>query len=359
MIKFSDKFNNNKKIHYNNISFLKTIFTIQILYGHILQHFLIPKFGENLFFKNLFNYTSYSFGYLCECFFIISGYFLINKIEKCNFKELVIKNIIRLWPALFFSILVGYILSRFSIAPWYHLNVIPELLFLNNAIIPKIPSITGVAWYINSLFWSSIFYYLLFHLSDNRKFIYINGVIVFVSYSILFSKIHLYSEPIVFYDMFTFCFIRGIAGVGLGMLIYKIRINFIIKNIVQYIFISLLELILIVSIIIYSSIIKIDYSFPILLILFIILFVIFKYRLGFFSNIFNIKIFSIVERYTYTTYIMQWQTFYILDKFVWENEIFGVIKFPILNIVLSIIACFIVGIVSYYIIKSITNKIIT
>lgn len=170
MVKFSDKLNNNKKIHYNNISFLKTIFTIQILYGHILQHFLIPKFGENLFFKNLFNYTSYSFGYLCECFFIISGYFLINKIEKYNFKELVIKNIIRLWPALFFSIFVGYILSRFAIAPWYHLNVIPELLFLNNAIIPKIPSITGVAWCILILYFGHLYfitYYFIYLIVKN------------------------------------------------------------------------------------------------------------------------------------------------------------------------------------------------
>ena len=150
-----------QKIYYNNISFLKIIFTLQILYGHIMQHYIMSQFVEFSFYKTLFKYTSYNYGILCEMFFIISGYFLFKELEKYNFKELIARKIMRLWPVLFFSILFGYILSRFSISPWYHLNVIPELLFLNNSMISRIPSVTGVAWYINSMFYSIILYYII------------------------------------------------------------------------------------------------------------------------------------------------------------------------------------------------------
>ena len=344
-----------QKIYYNNISFLKIIFTLQILYGHIMQHYIMSQFVEFSFYKKLFKYTSYNYGILCEMFFIISGYFLFKELEKYNFKELIIKKIIRLWPVLFFSVLFAYILSRFSIAPWYHLNVIPELLFLNNSMISRIPSVTGVAWYINSMFYSIILYYIIYKLSDKNKFIYINSLIVFIAYSILFNKNYLYNEPIVYYDLFTFMLIRAIAGVGFGMLLYQANINIKINNKLQYFIFGILELILIVTIIIYTSILTTKFAFPILLILFVVLFLLFINKVGFFSNLINKKCFSFMDKYTYPTYIMQWFIFYIFNKFVWHNDKIGATRYPILNIVFPILACCILGIITYYIVENIVK----
>ena len=38
-----------QKIYYNNISFLKIIFTLQILYGHIIQYFIMYQKEFNKF----------------------------------------------------------------------------------------------------------------------------------------------------------------------------------------------------------------------------------------------------------------------------------------------------------------------
>lgn len=63
--------------HLHNIDFFRIVFTLIILYGHIVQHWMMPQFGQQQFFINLMNHTSYAFGYLCDMFFILSGFFYV------------------------------------------------------------------------------------------------------------------------------------------------------------------------------------------------------------------------------------------------------------------------------------------
>ena len=336
----------------NNIDFLKIIFNLGIIYGHVLQHFLIPQFKE---YEILYKYTSYAFGYMCEFLFIISGFFLLKDLNKNSCREFVIKKVKRFWPILAFSIVLSYILSRFSLAAWTDINVIPELLFLNTTIVYNLPTVTGVAWYVSALLWSSIFYYTISKLFK-EKFIYVVYLITFFSYLILFNKVHLYNQPTVLNSFISFPMIRGLGGVGLGILFaYNVKPEINTKINFKSFLIGSVEIIILFLIILYLSIIKIDYAFPIGWSLFIILFYLFIRSYGIFSIILNSDkiIIPFLSKNIYAIYIMQFIVFGILNKILYKNPYYGVSQFPIFNIIISIILCFVVGIISQFIVDKI------
>ena len=336
----------------NNIDFLKIIFNLGIIYGHVLQHFLIPQFKE---YEILYKYTSYAFGYMCEFLFIISGFFLFKDLNKNSCREFIIKKVTRFWPILAFSIVVSYILSRFSLASWTDINVIPELLFLNATVVYNLPTVTGVAWYVSALFWSSIFYYTISKLFK-EKFIYIVYLITFFLYLILFNKVNLYDQPTILNSVISFLMIRGLAGVGLGILFaYNVKPEINTKINFKSFLIGLVEITILFLIILYLSIIKIAYAFPIGLSLFIILFYLFIRSYGMFSIILNSDkiIIPFLSKNIYAIYIMQFIVFGILNKILYKNPYYGVYMFPIFNIIISIILCFVVGIISQFIVDKI------
>ena len=71
-----------KNIMLKNLNFFRIWFTITILYGHIMQHFLIPMFPDLPAIIYIKNHISYAFGYMCDMFFIISGFFLFFSFWK-------------------------------------------------------------------------------------------------------------------------------------------------------------------------------------------------------------------------------------------------------------------------------------
>ncbi|MEI0537730.1 acyltransferase [Brachyspira pulli] len=339
----------NKRL--NNIDFLKIIFTLAIIYGHILQHFFIPQFKEC---EKLYEYTSYGFGYMCEFLFIISGFFLHKEFKIASTKSFCIKKIYRFWPALAFSIFISYILSRFSLSKWTDINVIPELFFLNNSIVNGIPTITGVAWYVNSLFWVSIFYFIINKIFKDKN-IYIVYLITFFSYLAIFNKPNLY-DGISFNSFISFYIIRGFAGVGLGILFAdNMREKKEFKFNIKYLVLGLLEIAILFFIVLYLSILKIENALAITLVLFIILFYTFINYNSIFSFILNKDkiIIPFLSKYMYCTYIMQFIVFYLLDKILYHNPNFGVSNFLALNIIITMILCFIVGMLSQIIIDKI------
>ncbi|AEM22078.1 hypothetical protein Bint_1459 [Brachyspira intermedia PWS/A] len=150
--------------------------------------------------------------------------------------------------------------------------------------------------------------------------------------------------------------LRGFAGVGLGILFaYNVRINNDTNINLKSFIIGILEIIIFILIILYLSIIKIKFSFPIGFSLFTILFYLFLKGDGIFSIILNKDkiIIPFISKYIYGIYIMQFIVFGICNKFLYKNEYLGVVKFPILNIIITILLCFIVGILSNIIVDKI------
>lgn len=145
-----------------------------------------------------------------EFFFLISGYFLYC--SKRNNDHSILKHIeiriIRLWPIMLFAVLVSVIFFRMN---WH--RAFFDGVFLQN--IGLSPEYAGINWYISVLFWSDIFYYSILKNIDSKKSYLIIAVLVYFAYMVCVTKG--FGRDNV-YGVINLGFMRGIAGVGLGIL---------------------------------------------------------------------------------------------------------------------------------------------
>lgn len=336
-----------------NINVFRIWFTLTIIYGHIIQHWMMPHYGETPFFTNLYRHTSYAFGYLCEGFFIISGFFMFfTFLKKPSFEKLIISKIARLWPVIVFSLLGFFVLSLFGFVKFEKYGNIPALFFLNTALTP-VPFNDGGAWYINAMFWGYVFYYCLDKVVREDIKIYVFSLITFFGYSILLNKLHLYNQPQIFCQLLSYSMIRGLAGMGFGyILAYVYNKKAETNNNKKYnIYKTIIEIFFIILLIKISIIKKTNSAFPIMLISFTILFLDFIFNKGFLSKITNKKIFDALGRYCYSTYMMQGIGFHLANKFLWNSTKYGVHQHPIINIWGGVLLCIVLGLITYHIVE--------
>lgn len=341
------------KKRFYNINLFRIWFTVTIVYGHIIQHWMMPRFGELPFFTNLYRHTSYAFGYLCEGFFVISGFFMFfTFLKKPSFQKMIISKIARLWPVIVFSLMGFFVLSLFGFVKFEKYGNIPALFFLNMALTPVFFN-DGGAWYINAMFWGYVVYYCLDKVVREDIKIYVVSLITFFCYSILLNKLHLYNQPQIFCECLSYSMIRGLAGMGFGYIlayVYNekagIRED---KNVKP--FQAIMEIIFITLLIKISIIKKVDSAFPIMLISFTILFLFFVFNKGIVSKITDKKIFDVLGRYCYSVYMMQGIAFHLANKFLWNNARYGVQHYPVVNICGGIMLCIVLGVITYHIVE--------
>ena len=346
------------------IDFLKFLFILIILYGHIIQHFMMPQFSHVPFFSWLIKHTSYSFGYLCEGFFIISGFFFVKYLceQDLNIKHFIISKMARFLPVVLFEIcgrfvlcLIGWEPGDFSIV---YANV-PALFLIPNSITVYVPSYLN--WFIGSLFYSYLFFCLLRKIINGNSFYYLTAIICILSYSILFNKLELYNEPVVWNGIFSFYFIRGIAGVGLGIIIGRVFNLYPPKQRLHdkcSIFWSLVELTM-GLLLIYLCIIHYErYGLIPILTCFVIIFCSFLYNRTYISKFVSKNYFVFLAKPLFSIYIIQFLVLIILNHTLYFNSIIGVEAFPLCNVVFSIIFVYLCSFIVYYFIEERFKRII-
>ena len=189
-----------------NLDFLRIVFTLSIVAGHLL--YFLPSYG----FENPFPWSE--FGWLCDGFFILSGLFLMHSLEKTSdFSSYIKPKFIRLWPVLVFSVFVVWVLRRLHIVAYFcKWGNFLTLSFINRAF-GEFCTANGCAWYVAVLFWCYIVFYCLYKIIGREKFIYAVALISFLAYSILFKQTNVYNfTP--YGGAFTFFMMRGFAGMG-------------------------------------------------------------------------------------------------------------------------------------------------
>ena len=349
--------------HLNNIDFFRILFTITILYGHIIQWFLKPLCGKEEFFIHLLKYTSYLYGFMCDMFFILSGFFMFFSFKKegCTLSKFILIKISRLSPVLIFAVMLFFVLSCFHIIKFDNYGNFCALFFLNDSLSSRIPWSNGVAWYINVMFWCYILYCLILRVFDEVKVKYVIGIIIFFAYSVLLNKMNLYAKPLD-NGIFTFKLIRGIAGMGMGYLIADFYATYNLKKTKiskKFIYTWTLCEIFFTYLLIKIAIIKpISSAFPVMIICFIILFYSFLYKNGIFSKLLDRNIVSFLGKYCYSIYMLQWVVFLILDKYLWRNPSFGAKIYPVANIIIGICLCILVGMITYHAVERPCKKLI-
>ena len=334
---------NNERYH--NIEFLRFTFAIIIVYFHILHANIIKYIGNNYDYKILAKLSDNA-GWIVECFFIISGYFLYKNIINSNsidIAKFIWKKITRLWPVLIFSIIIGVIFFKQNIYP-----AIFNALFLQ--CIGLSLDYKGINWYISPLFWALILYYAIFKNFDNKKaYVFVGGICYF-GYLININYCHGGFGRGVIYNILDLSFLRALAGIGLGILIGKLLTEFIftMNEKIKYILFSIIEISSIIFLIRYFLFgLKYKNAF-IVIIVFSLLFVSFIRQYGILSQVLNLSIFSQLGKYAYSIYVMQQISFWILQKTLWKTQI---IENTSICILLSLIFSIILGIITYHLIE--------
>lgn len=335
---------------YHNIEFLRFIFAIIIVYFHILHANIMKYIGNNYDYKILAKLSDDA-GWIVECFFIISGYFLYKNIVNSNsidITKFIWKKITRLWPVLIFSIIIGVVFFKQNIYP-----AIFNSLFLQ--CIGFSLDYKGINWYISPLFWALILYYAIFKNFDNKKaYVFVGGICYF-GYLININYCHGGFGRGVIYNILDLSFLRALAGIGLGILIGKLltEFTFTMNEKIKYILFSIIEISSIIFLIRYFLFgLKYKNAF-IVIIVFSLMFISFVRQYGILSQVLNLSIFSQLGKYAYSIYVMQQISFWIMQKTLWKTQI---VENTSLCILVSLIFSIILGVITYHLIEKPFSK---
>ena len=207
-----------KNVVYKNIDSVRFLFSIIIVYFHILRENIFKYLNEG----QKANYeilvlSSFHAYLIVECFFIIAGFFLFKTFvckKDLSFKDFVVDKIARLWPVLaFYLLLDGFGYKQFI-----------NLFFLQSIGISFEPK--GITWYISPFFWVLIFY---FYLLKNFSLKIVNLLIALFIYFAFVININYSSGGFGAWDtLFYFLnlgVLRALAGIGTGYFIGNFYIS--------------------------------------------------------------------------------------------------------------------------------------
>ena len=350
----------------NQIEWIRFLFAVIIVYFHLLHQNIMAYTGKSLEkYETLATQSAFSYA-IVECFYILAGYFLYHSYVKRPEETIgafAYKKFARLWPVLAFSTIIQVLIFDYK---WY--PQLFNLLFLQCVGVSL--EYKGINWYISPYFFVMIFYFAVLKCSkDKKKTTLFIAVLVYFSYVLNINEtgggfgretVHLFFNLAVF---------RAVAGIGQGCLLAaglrEVSENrkfnqTLVKTgrILSFLEISLVEagslLLLLVNFL------WCDYAYNnqfIVVIMFSILLICMKCGKGILSRIFNRKIFGIWGKYSYSIYVMQQISFYILQRTIWKNQDF-VENHMYRCLGVSILFSVAVGIGTYYVVEKPAMKIL-
>lgn len=346
-----------KKLY--NIEAVRFLFSVFIVYYHILHDSIMKLTGGSAFYQRLNDHSDYAC-FVVECFFILSGFFLFysysNRPQR-SVGEFVYGKFSRLWPVLFVSTVICVLFFGFKVYP-----SLLTLLFLQNNGISF--DYAGLNWYVSPLFWALIFYFVLLKcFKDKRKLNIFIGVLVYFSYMICLTSGDGSFQRENVYGFFSAAMFRALAGVGLGYLIgvcfssmrslkgLSDMVNSRSGRIVSTVLISVLEMALLGMLVIHFFFKEYAYNnhFIVVILFSGLLFCMLTGK-GLLSRLCNNKYVGCFGKFSYSVYIMQQVVFHVLQRTLWQNESF-VQDHALRCIAVSVIICVAAGILTYYVIE--------
>lgn len=226
-----------KKRDYS-LDLLRIFATTIIIFHHYQQ-------GSGAVYKYInFWDGKFYFGYLVELFFLLSGIFAAQNIEKIFSKRLVFSQfikgkLIRLLPILSISVLVEagiYIYDRqflgidVQIGLW---QIVLNCLGIQNGWVTKTTSINGPTWYISILILCYFIFYILTYIAERVK---ISPYYLYICMIFLGMSISTFSMEGPFLNSST---ARGYIAFFAGIFIAKLLESFELKRFSKYAWIIL------------------------------------------------------------------------------------------------------------------------
>lgn len=206
------------KNRYQNVDALRFIFAIIIVYFHVLHSNIIPFVGASEKIYTNLAVNCANAGWIVECFFIVGGAFLYKTYvsnPKLTVTEFFCRKVIRLWPVLFFSIILAVLTGRNNI-----------YVGLFNALFLQCTGLSfaykGIVWYVSPFFWVSVFLFTILRKCKREVVQVVLPLMVYFSYvvNINYSEGAFGRETIFFF--LNLGMLRAIAGLGLGCILEEL-----------------------------------------------------------------------------------------------------------------------------------------
>ncbi|MCF0120326.1 MAG: acyltransferase [Oscillospiraceae bacterium] len=333
---------------------LRFIFSLEIIYFHILRDAIMSSVGDNAAYSVLAKLCKN--GGIVECFFIISGYFLYLTYAKknCSILKFSVSRVFRLAPVLWFYLIIYEVIGRGN----YGVALIDSVFLGCVGFRGGNPE---VVWFVSPLFWGSILYYALFKTLGKKKSCILIAVITYFGYLVnLTARDYGFGRETV-YGVISLGLFRGLAGLGLGILIAvtleelqriewkqpPVRFARLLK-IARVAFATVIEagcIIYLAAVVVLGF--EIDNKF-LTVIVFSALFISFIRLGGLISRLLNREIFSKLAKYTYSAYVVEYLAFITLRKTLWKTAL---INHAGLCIFVSVVLSFMAGVVVYYLVE--------
>lgn len=303
---------------------MRFIFAIFVVNGHLFGKYDIGQFSD--IYGNFITHTR--LGYIAvDYFFMIAGFFLLFTFKDMPVIDFIKKKICRFWPLMCFLFIL-YLLLSFTdaIKIEWSANFI-SLFFLENiGILTVKKSSLGITWFLSSLMFSSIFYYYLFKHYKRDNVNLVVCILTFFVYIFCFqaSGGAIKSRFDTFNYFFNIGFMRAIAGMGFGIIIYNIYEYFkkqkFIKTTTNFISMTLLEGVLLFFVLYNTGFHRYAFKDKICLLLgFASLFLLFLLKRGFFSKILNNKKLATLGNYALSIYLLHPFVLLIYNLFVYKQ----------------------------------------
>lgn len=277
-------------------------------------------------------------GYLAvEIFFILAGYFLAKSFAQkpdITYSTFIKNKLARLWPLFAFAV----ILNGGNLY-----DMVFKLLFLHSTGITL--KYKSFIWFVAPFFWTMLGYFIILKSFKFNNALSIISLLTYLSYVYLinWNNGNLNIRETVNFNI-SLAMLRGIAGIGFGIIIQAIFQNInlpVTHSKIRFFLITLIE-ICILYFFIYHMIFKtIKYDNKLIFIIFFaILLFLFIQKQGLLSQLLENKYSEMIGRYAYAIYIMQNLGFKIADSLS--------IGYPLANQLIIII---ILGILGYHLIE--------
>lgn len=291
---------------YYNIDLLRFIFAILIVMFHFSRgdYFTINQTLSGLNRCNV----------CVDFFFIISGFFLFNKINlKQSISDFAIKRFLRLAPLVWVFLAILFISSIFIKNVHFSLghNILRILLLHDIGFAP----ITGgvgahIHWFVSVIFWLSLFYYYLAKLIDKKYLDFIIWIITICSLGLYlnWSQFGTGGNVQNVFGFINIGILRGMFGIGIGYFISNLYDSGFLQNCSKKVafLITILEGYFIgffVHYLIFTDRLP-GQSAILYLVSFSILFYLFLIKKGLLSNLLNINFAAKLGACSYAIYII-------------------------------------------------------
>ncbi len=338
-----------------NIEFLRCFTILAIILFHLQSYF---SHMHADYFPNTFIYPK-SGGNGVEVFFIIAGFFLFLTFKNIPVWEFIKKKYFRLAPAVIISLTICAIASMFKIMHFILIPNIISALLLSHFGIFWCRSASLPLWYVSSLFFGLIVFYLIIKYIKPQFYAPIFIILGFGSYILLSILLNgQYNEHSVnYYKIICPGTLRAFGGIGVGCLIglyykkYFDKILNLTTNTLQNLLFSAVEFISFAFLIwwFYFKHGKID-NF-IFILGFSLLFICFLFKKGILSKITDKYIWVNLSKYIYILFTIHMPIIMILYRklIIPKAEIFSV--HPNLTFIMCIIIPVISAVICYHYIE--------